>query len=99
MTTEATPREVGSHAGLGLAPERCAACRTPNACSDGNCLEAYIKRRIGHERDCRTCTRYTLHHRADAPHCSSPIRCVDASRYERADYVQLWEAAPVDAGF
>ena len=99
MTTEAAPREVGSHEGLGPLPERCDDCRTPNSCGDGYCLEAYITSRIRQERDCRTCTRYTLHHRDDVPHCSSPIRCVDASRYERADYVQLWETAPVDAGF
>jgi hypothetical protein len=27
MTTDATPREVGSHAGLGLAPERAELCQ------------------------------------------------------------------------
>lgn len=27
MTTEATPREVGSHAGLGLSPERAELCQ------------------------------------------------------------------------
>jgi len=27
-------------------PERCADCRTPNACSDGLCLEVYISNRI-----------------------------------------------------
>jgi hypothetical protein len=34
---------------LGLAPERCDQCRTPNACSDGACLEAYIGRRVQQE--------------------------------------------------
>lgn len=100
MPLPSPPTAVGSNAGLGPGGVPCAECRTPNSCTpDGACLEAYIGMRLRQERDCRTCTRYTLHHLADVPHCSSPIRCVDASRYERADYMQLWETAPVDAWF
>lgn len=104
MDNETTPGALGSNAGLGLLPERDGQPRTltvtgpvPEAGHWYSPME--VRALLAAERDCRTCTRYTLHHWADVPHCSSPIRCVGASRYERADYVQLWEAEPVDAGF
>lgn len=47
------------------------------------------------ERDCRTCTNWTPHHRSDVMHCSAALRCVSGSSYQRHGVVQLWEAAPV----
>ncbi len=52
--------------GLGPLPERCDQCRTPNACSDGACLEAYIGRRVQQEvaterERWRSATEYAVH--------------------------------------
>jgi hypothetical protein len=58
-----------------------------------------VRAAIAAERDCRTCTHWTPHHRADVMHCSSPLRCVAGSAHKRQGVVQLWEARPVDAGF
>ena len=54
---------------------------------------------VAAERDCRTCKNWTPHHRSDVMHCSAALRCVAGSSYRRQGMVQLWEAAPVDAGF
>jgi hypothetical protein len=96
--TDTTAGQVASD-GLGPLPKQCGQCRTPKACSDGNCLEAYIVRRLLTERDCRTCKHWTPHRRSDVMHCSAAIRCVAGSSYSRQGVVQLWEATPVDAGF
>lgn len=54
---------------------------------------------VAAERDCRTCKNWTPHHRSDVMHCSAALRCVAGSSYQRQGVVQLWEAAPIDAGF
>ena len=61
--------------------------------------QAALDAAVAAERDCRTCKSWTPHHRADVMHCSSPLRCVAGSAHKRQGVVQLWEAAPVDAGF
>ena len=49
--------------------------------------------------DCRTCTHYTPHHRADVMHCASPLRCVAGSRYARSGAVREWESEAEAVGF
>ncbi len=71
MSDEANPSNNadpgrGLSEGLGPLPERCDQCRTPNACSDGACLEAYIGRRVQQEvaterERWRSATEYAVH--------------------------------------
>lgn len=41
--------------------------------------------------DCRTCRNYTT----KSGGCTSVLRCVDSSSYQRGGVVQIWESAPV----
>ena len=71
----------------------------PGGVVTGRALEAFAAAVEATERDCRTCKNWTPHHRSDVMHCSAALRCVAGSSYRRQGVVQLWEAAPVDAGF
>lgn len=61
--------------------------------------QAALDAAVAAERDCRTCSNWTPHHRSDVMHCSAALRCVAGGSYQRQGVAQLWEAAPVDAGF
>lgn len=64
------------------------------ACGELLCDVAGLIEKLAAERDCRTCRHFR-----GMQHCHSVLRCVDGSSYQRGGVVQLWELAPVDAGF
>lgn len=86
----AEPMEPGEerdcqHGQLARACDRCADAREI----------AELQTALMGARDCRTCRNFTT----ASGGCVSVLRCVDGSSYKRQGVVQMWEAAPVDAGF
>lgn len=104
QATNATPEAVCSTAMLGPLPERDARWALAAEVARGRMAGGWVPidadlvlalhARLSALRDCRTCRNFR-----GTQHCHSVLRCVDGSSYQRGGVVQLWEAAPVDAGF
>lgn len=112
MTDQATPAKVRLTDGLGPLVERLLneadLCRNDGADDIAALLDEAVAeigvlrsanitwgKVVEAWRDCRTCRNFTT----ASGGCVSVLRCVDGSAYTRQGVVQMWEAAPVDAGF